>query len=156
MKFFVKTTKHLAAVAVVTLLALPAAAETIFYADIDGASSGTPSPGAGTATLTLNDAETEVSYVISYAGMLGTEVAAHFHNGLPGVNGPVIHGLPAGQPKAGVWPVGPTEVGLLFAGQVYVNIHTTLYPGGEIRGDIAFQTVADEAESWGSVKALFR
>jgi len=145
----------LAALVVMGSAAAPRAA-TIFTANIDGISSGTPSPGTGTATLTLNDDETEVAYTIEFSGLLGSEVAAHFHNGVAGTTGPVLFGLAAGSPKIGVWPVGPVEVGHLFDGAVYVNIHTDLYPGGEIRGDIAFQTVPDEAQSWGDIKALFR
>ncbi len=140
----------------VSLLAVPTLAETIYTATLDGASAGTPSAGSGTATLTLNDAGTMVSYNITYSGLVGSEVAAHFHNAAPGVAGPVLSPLPAGEPKVGTWAVGAFEVGELNAGRVYINIHTDMYGAGEIRGNIEFSSVATEATSWGAVKALFQ
>lgn len=148
--------RNLTLLTVFLLLATPVLAETIYTATLDGASAGTPSGATGTATLTLNDLETEISYTISYSGLMGTEVAAHFHNAAPGVSGPVMSPLPAGQPKVGTWAVGAFEVSELNAGRVYINIHTNLYPAGEIRGDIGFTAVPNEATSWGSVKALFK
>ncbi len=133
----------------------PAQAETLYTAVLTGAAAGTPSPATGTASLTLNDAQTEVSYVIEYTGLLGVEFAAHIHQGRPGEFGPVLEALPLGSPKVGVWAVGPTEVDLLNQGKIYLNIHTDLYAGGEIRGDVSFQTVPNEALSFGAVKALF-
>lgn len=138
------------------LLALPAAAATQFTAVLDGASSGTPSPATGTATLLLNDAQTELSYTITYSGLLGPEVAAHFHNAPPGVNGPVMEPLPAGEPKVGVWMITPAEVVELMAGRVYINVHTTFYPGGEIRGNVTFDTVPSEEQSMSALKADYR
>lgn len=134
----------------------PARAETLYSATLNGALAGTPSPATGTATLILNDAQTEVSYTVEYSGLQGAEFAAHFHQGRPGEFGPVLLSLPLGSPKVGVWAVGPTEVDMLNQGRVYINIHTDLYPGGEIRGDITFQTVDNESVSLGAIKALFR
>lgn len=147
--------RNLTLFAALLLLAAPVLAESIYTATIDGTSAGTPSGATGTAILTLNDLGTEVSYSISYSGLMGTEVAAHFHNAGPGMNGPVMFPLPAGQPKVGTWSVGAFEVGELNAGRVYINIHTDLYPAGEIRGNIGFTSVPNEATSWGAVKALF-
>jgi len=142
--------------AAAALLALPAAAATQFTATLDGPSSGTPSPATGTAVLVLNDAQTELSYTITYSGLLGAEVAAHFHNAPPGMNGPVMEPLPAGEPKVGVWAVTSDEVVELMAGRVYINIHTDLYPAGEIRGNVSFESVPSESQSMSSVKAEFR
>ncbi len=146
----------LVALMMVALGAGSALAEKIYFATIDGPSAGNTSPGAGTATLTLNNTETEVSYVIEYSGLQGVEFIAHFHSAKPGESGPVLTALPVGSPKNGVWLVGPPEVVALNEGRVYVNIHTDLYPAGEIRGDIAFQTVPNTAMSFGAVKALFQ
>jgi len=45
----------------------------------------------------------------------------------------------------------------LAAGNIYVNVHTTNFSGGEIRGQMELSSVVpnDEA-SFGAVKALFR
>lgn len=51
------------------------------------------------------------------------------------------------------------EVALFAAiadGKAYLNIHTSAYPGGEIRGFLQSTSVPAEASSWGSVKTLFR
>ncbi len=132
-----------------------ALAERVFSAPLNGVTAGTASTATGTATLTLNDLETEANYVISFSGLGGSEFAAHFHNGAPGVAGPVMEPLPIGSPKLGTWFITPAEIIELDAGRVYVNIHTNLYTAGEIRGDLAPVTVANEAVTWGAVKALF-
>lgn len=41
-------------------------------------------------------------------------------------------------------------------GKAYLNIHSNLFPGGEIRGFLVPRAVATEAGAWGDVKALFR
>ena len=90
---------------------------------------------------------------------------AHIHCGEPGVNGPVVAFLfgfvaagvsPNGQlsegtiTNANVIPRAPGTPGCpdgvanfdelierLNSGDAYVNVHTLVFPGGEIRGDIA-------------------
>lgn len=51
------------------------------------------------------------------------------------------------------------DVGDLLAGRVYVNVHTTLYPSGEIRGDMSETAASAEdeprASSWSRIKALY-
>jgi hypothetical protein len=141
---------------VLFLTAVPVWADTLYTAVLDGPTSETTSPAYGTATLILNSAETEVDYYIEYSGLQGNEIGGHFHNAVPGDYGPRLQLLLGGSPKSGIWQVGPFEVGELNAGRVYINIHTDLYPAGEIRGNIEFASVATEAASWGSVKALYK
>jgi len=136
--------------------AMPVLAATLYTAALDGPSSDTTSAASGYATLILNSAETEVDYFIEYGGLEGNEIGGHFHNALPGQYGPRLQLLMGGSPKSGIWEVGPFEVGELNAGRVYINIHTDIYPSGEIRGNIEFASVATEAASWGSVKALYK
>jgi hypothetical protein len=148
------------ALAVVGILAAaaPVGAETLFTAVLNGLQEvpETPSTGLGTAVLILNDAQTEVSYEIQFSGLLGTQTAAHFHHAPPGLNGPVIFPLAVGSPISGTWAVTPADVAALSAMEVYVNVHTDLYPGGEIRGNICFAAIPTETTSWGQVKQLFR
>jgi len=139
-----------------------ASGETLFAAMLDGANNHPPtgSGGTGTATLILNDEETEVSYVVTYEGLEGAELDCHFHQGGPGEDGIILHHLPLGTPKFGVWEVSLHDVGDLYSDNVYINIHTTAYPSGEIRGNISQATASAEeerlADSWGQIKALFR
>ena len=138
------------------LLATPSLADTIYTASLDGSTAGTASAASGTVIFTLNEAATEVSYVVEFSGLEGVETGAHIHNGAPGIFGPRFHTFLFGSPKVGTWAVGEFEVNELEAGRVYINIHTEAYPGGEIRGNLEFSAVANEAVSWGSIKALYK
>jgi len=89
-----------------------------------------------------------LAYEVSYADLLGTLTAAHIHNAPVGVNGPVEHFLdnvPFGTMSGsfvGDWrfddPLSLTEVFAqeMISGNMYVNIHSQVFPGGEIRGQL--------------------
>jgi len=114
--------------------------EQCFRAPINGAGAGTGSPGTGLAWAALNHTETELAYWVDFSGLLAPETAAHIHSHAEG--GGVVHPLSAGSPKAGVWRFTDTpaltaqRVNDLKAGRLYVNIHSTMFPGGEIAGDL--------------------
>jgi len=137
-------------------LAVPAAAETTFEGTLSGAAAGTDSPATGTVEATLDDAQTELSYTISYAGLVGTETVAHFHNAPPGENGPPVHLLPPENPKVGTWAISPDMVAELLAGNIYVNIHTDAHPSGEIAGWLEESSVPADATTLSQVRHLFR
>jgi uncharacterized protein (TIGR03437 family) len=102
-----------------------------------------------------NPASAQVVFDANYANFAaGTNfVGMHIHRGLPGFNGPVVinSGL-SGPVSAGTgsgnlhYPVDldtTNAAGLSAAadlinnpGVYYVNIHTTAYPGGEVRGQL--------------------
>jgi hypothetical protein len=138
------------------LLTAPAFAEIIYTATIDGPTAGTSSAATGTATFTLNDAGTEVSYVVEMTGLEGFETGAHIHNAAPGSAGPRFHTFLLGSPKVGVWSVGEFELDELNAERVYVNVHSDLFPTGEIRGNLEFSAVGTDEMSWGAIKALYQ
>ena len=142
--------------ALLILLAGPVGAETVYNAVVDGPTAGTTSSAIGSAVLTVNDAGTEAAYVITFSGLEGFESGAHFHNALPSGPGPRLYTLLLGSPKIGVWPLEPFDLAELEAGRVYLNIHTNVFPSGEIRGNFTTGTVANDNSSWGGVKALFR
>ncbi len=99
-----------------------------------------PEPG-GTATLTLNDDGTELTYDISVVGIPEVS-AAHFHNAPAGENGGVAFGLEGAIEgdswvSAGVWTEIPAEMAdAIRSGEIYINVHTADYGGGEIRGQV--------------------
>ncbi|HIH44658.1 MAG TPA: CHRD domain-containing protein [Candidatus Methanoperedenaceae archaeon] len=133
--------KSLAAfLALIAFFAMPANAELIdFVATLDGSQEVPPnvSPATGLGTFVLDTNANTLSFNIQYSGLVATETASHIHGPAPaGVNGPVIFPLPLNSPKIGVWNYPEAQEQNITAGLTYVNIHTTVYPGGEIRGQI--------------------
>jgi hypothetical protein len=155
MKYEIPRVPVLVAVLLIMWLA-SAQAATTFTAVIDGKQNVPPLdvPGTGTAVMILNDAQTELSYDIHVADLLGPELAAHFHNGTPRENGPAVFALPLGAHKTGTWAIPPEYVIELFAGRIYINIHTEVYVLGEIRGNV-HMAVPVQDSTWGRVKSLF-
>src|SRR5689334_8201252 len=77
----------------------------------------------------------------------GPAIAMHIHSPAgPGTNAAVIipltaYSFPAVNPTNGgiifgAVPIGTNDVANLMGGLNYINIHTTEYPGGEIRGQL--------------------
>jgi len=66
-----------------------------------------------------------------------------------------VFGLPLGSPINGTWEMSQADYDELAAGNIYVNVHTVEFPGGEIRGQMMLDTVGAEARSLGAVKSLF-
>jgi hypothetical protein len=65
------------------------------------------------------------------------EVAAHIHGFAgPGTNGGVLFPLPLGTHKVGTWNYPESAEANILAGLTYINIHSTSFPGGEIRGQV--------------------
>jgi hypothetical protein len=117
------------------------------------------SPGAGIATVILDDVALTAQYHIAFSGLLAAEVAAHFHGPacLPTLNAPVVFPLPLGSPKDGVWALTAAQAADLKNGCIYVNVHTSAYPGGEIRGNLQRDdTVPTAVTTWGRVKVIYR
>ena len=75
-------------------------------------------------------------------------IGAHIHAGVVGQNGPVIIGLFGGAPESDLNLRGeitdPNEIAavlaLFAADSGYVNVHTTAFEGGEIRGQVVTKT----------------
>ena len=150
--------------ALLAMLLAPSTAlsATGFSANLTGAAEvpANGSGGSGTAVVVLNDAQTQFTYSVTYTGLSAGVTASHIHKAPIGVNGSVIFGFapPLGTTSGafnGV--VNPTaaQVADLFAGLYYVNIHTTAFPGGEIRGQLAGDATPSQRGTWGRIKALY-
>jgi hypothetical protein len=94
------------------------------------------SAGTGSGTIVIGN-DGAVSGRVTTTGIAGT--AAHIHEAAMGKNGPVIIPLT----KNGDTYVVPPDAKLTDAqitsfkeGNLYVNVHTTANPGGEIRGQL--------------------
>jgi len=109
------------------------------------------SQGSGTATLKL--AADGKSAVISYtySNLTGPITGMHVH----GSNGTILFDIDAATPLPDgslIWvfvPVGNFTVAdilnMIKTGQTYVNIHTALYPAGEIKGFFNLSTGGQSA-----------
>jgi len=96
--------------------------------------------GKGSGSFTINDAKNQVTYgKLSVNGLSGPITNAHIHAGAPGVAGPVVHPftITNNEIVGGTWAIPDSLFDDFTAGNLYVNIHTALRPGGEIRGQIA-------------------
>src|SRR5262245_20195994 len=132
-----------AVLAACLLLAAPAGATLRYFsASIDGAQETPPngSPGMASGTFTMDTNANTLSYNIVITVATPTaENNAHIHGfAAPGVPAGILHPLPLGTPKVGVWNYGASvsDENNIIAGLTYVNIHTVANPGGEIRGQI--------------------
>jgi hypothetical protein len=140
-------------------LAAPVAAAFLLAASVERASADTlvaftamlngaqefpanASPSQGMAFVTLNKQQKLLCYSISFSPLAGTEVA-HFHGpAQPGQNADVVFGItpapsPVGTSKWGcVGPLEKSQIKDLNKGLWYVNIHSTAFLLGEIRGQV--------------------
>ncbi|HYE63226.1 MAG TPA: CHRD domain-containing protein [Phycisphaerales bacterium] len=96
-------------------------------------------PGRGFALFNIDATANTLRYYISYGGLASAETAAHIHGfSMPGTSSGVLHGLPAANPKVGVWNYTEAQEQRIIDGMTYVNIHTVNNGGGELRGQIVF------------------
>lgn len=141
-------------------IAAPQAGAYTFCLEMDGwqvvPPSGSPAVGAG--VLELDEGTSELSYVIEYSGLIGTETGSHIHGpASAGQNAGILYTLPLGTPKVGViGPLTATEIEQLHEGLWYVQVHTTEFPAGEIRGQILCGLTPVEPGTWGAIKATFQ
>ncbi len=110
------------------------------------------SPATGFGIVVFNDVLDSITVDLSWSGLTAPATAAHIHGpGAPGTNAPVIFpfsGVPAA--TAGAIPeqtfaINPTQIGYLETGVLYLNVHTSTFPGGEIRGQLT--SVAEPAST---------
>ncbi len=115
-----------------------------YSADLQGANEvpAFETSASGMGMFDYNSATRELRYVISVSG-IGTITAAHIHSGTMGVNGSALHGLYSGEgmfdsdhPLTGMVTLTEDQVDQFMNGGMYVNIHTTASPSGELRGQI--------------------
>jgi hypothetical protein len=92
---------------------------------------------SGKGIITVNN-DLTISGKVTTSGL--TPSMAHIHQGKPGSNGPVIIPLDKIGDNAWVVPNGTKlnedEYRAFLAGELYVNVHTVEYHGGEIRGQL--------------------
>jgi Cu/Zn superoxide dismutase len=124
------------------------------------------SQGVGTASCTLSDDMTELRYRVTVDKLSGPITGAHIHNAAPGAAGPVVTPFTmTGNSVTGVWkrtdakPFTRAMMVELLLGNLYVNVHTSTNPGGEIRGQLRldgpllFSALMDAKQEGGSTSS---
>ena len=96
------------------------------------------SSATGTMEGVYNKDKKTMAYTVTFTGLVPT--VAHFHNAPSFQNGLIVKdlGRPTGNTYNGSVELSQKEENDLFAGNWYVNLHTTAHPAGEIRGNLIF------------------
>ncbi len=108
------------------------------------------SPGVGVGQLQLNTVTNVLSWTFNYLGLTAPVTVAHLHEGFPGSAPPGNIRLDlapfstalTSSPFTGSTVLSDPVEDLLLIGALYANIHTSTFPGGEIRGQVNVQSVA--------------
>lgn len=137
-----------------------AEAQTVRLAATLTGNNETPAPGVltgayGVATVTVDLATQTVTWSIDVFNMPSGTTNAHFHVGGPGLTGPTVVNIafPAGISNDFNLSGSATAANLtvradqgirswedfiqaLVGGQTYLNVHSAVNPGGEVRGQV--------------------
>ena len=148
--------------AAVALLLLPAAAaqaETINARAVLGGGEEAPTPvltgAVGVADLAIDTDARTIAVEIRMFNIPSATTAGHIHVGPKGVSGPVVVNFPIPRDRVGDLSLSFTVsaanlspnpalgintmddvIQAIVGGGAYVNIHTAVFPAGEIRGQI--------------------
>ena len=135
-------TMLLAGVLAGNLVIVPAAvAETVIFKTELKASHEVPpnnSNATGLAEASFDTVTKNFTSTVTFSGLSGPAIGVHLHGpGEPGKNAGIV--LPFNfvlSPTKLSATLTDTQAADLMAGKWYVNIHTQLNPGGEIRGQL--------------------
>ena len=142
----------------VLLISAQAQAQTLnFTAALSGGNEipGVVTGSVGTGTVSVNLATQVVTYRIDVYNMPVGTTASHFHVGAAGVAGPVVVNFTVPANISNDFAITGTAsatdltvraanginswedfIQALLLGNVYMNVHSTANPGGEIRGQV--------------------
>jgi hypothetical protein len=143
----------LATALLVTVIPLPALADSVeFGARLDPEQEVPPTASEGDGEVDFTLRRDSVRFRLEWEDLTANVTAAHIHCAPPGVNGPVgvtllmgpldpdgrVRGsFTAPDPGNGCnWTTLGDVIGAVFDGNAYVNVHTSTFPGGEIRGQL--------------------
>jgi hypothetical protein len=96
--------------------------------------SGDPD-GMGMARLTVNPGQGTICYEIT-ASHIGDVIGVHIHEAPAGMNGPVVRHLSFGSDCVSVSREFAKDV-IQNPADYYINVHTSEFPAGAIRGQLS-------------------
>ena len=150
-----------AAVTLLLLPAVPAQAETINARAILGGGEEVPgvlTGAVGIADIVIDTDARTIAVEIRMFNIPSATTAGHIHVGPKGVAGPVVVDFPIPRDRVGDLSLSfmvnaqnlrpnpmigintmDDVIQAIVGGGAYVNIHTAVFPGGEIRGQIALK-----------------
>ncbi len=112
----------------------------------------------GSGIISIDRDQSNVHFMIAYNDLTAAQTMAHFHAGAAGTNGWVIFGLGSFfnqddtfDSAFGYWadtddtPFDDAAAMAFREGEVYVNVHTSENPGGELRGQVTRTLICSQA-----------
>jgi hypothetical protein len=121
------------------------------------------SPASGMGFLVYDDVAATITANESWSGLTAPATASHIHGPADTAHNAAVifpfSGVPAA--TSGAIPqqsfaISTTQVGYLTSGLLYFNVHSSTFPGGEIRGQILPEPTPTGVTSWGKIKRLYR
>ena len=129
-----------AAACAAALLATSTSAQTVFTSPLSGslAVPSTASPATGTALFTYDPVAGTLGYRIEFDGLVGNLFNVQFGIAPVGDTGPVLFPLGGTPPllTGTTPPLSRETFELLAGGLAYLNVRTSAFPNGEIRGQL--------------------
>ena len=137
-------------VAIVVILTSATARAETFYAYLSGAQEvpAVATNATGYARIFVNESTGQLTFTVVFNGLSSTQTASHIH--APGAIGAsagvaINFGAVGGTSGtvSGTTTITPTQLSQLRAHLGYVNVHSTNFGGGEIRGQLGSKRPVD-------------
>ena len=117
--------------------------------DVSQATTNAGNVGNGTGMISgdYDSLSKTLNYTLTWADLTGSVTNMHFHLGVPGTPGGVELGVPGpwASPQVGSSTLDAMKETNLLAGDWYVNVHTAMFGGGEIRGQVTATPIPEPA-----------
>ena len=136
MRSSLKTLAILAGLTLVAATSVQAASYTAVVT-LQGSQEVPPSGSSavGNANICIDTDANTVTYNMTHN--VANQTAAHFHGFVgPGTNAGVVFGVGVGAQVKGTWNYLESQEANILAGLTYLNVHSSAFPNGEIRGQV--------------------